>query len=209
VPEEEAPDDRAELTWLDGLLAATQRDTAALARALAALRSINARHVSLLDSSLTALQLDLAGDRKRAQAILMALEGDRFFLDNHHPYLTGVDRLTAARWLVAAGDTGGAADLLTWHEAVLYPAPQASHANALLAAFAYLERARILDARGQRIEARASYDQFLRRYDAPVPGHRPLVDEARAAIVRLRHGPRLKAAQPNEPSYRAPVPGRC
>ena len=181
-----AKDDRAELAWVDGLLAATQRDTAALARAIATLRSVKAKHAPLLDSSLTALRLHMAGNRRHAQELLVALERDRFFLDNHHPYLTGVDRLTAARWLVAAGDTGGAADLLTWHEAVLYPAPQSSHANALLAAFAYLERARILDARGQRIEARASYEQFLRRYDSPVPTHRSFVDEARAAVVRMR-----------------------
>jgi hypothetical protein len=116
----------------------------------------------------------------------VALERDRQYMSNIHPYLTGVNRLTASRWLAAEGDAAGAARLLTWHEAIGDPAsPQALHANALLAPFAYLARARIEEAHGQRDAARAHYERFLSNYDTPVPAHRVLAAEARAALARL------------------------
>jgi serine/threonine protein kinase len=180
------PEHRAELAWVDGLLAATRRDSAALARAREALQQTRAPEVGLLDSSLVAFARDLAGDRRRARELLVALERDRHYDSNGHPYLTGVNRLTASRWLSAEGDAAGAARLLTWHEAIGDPAhPQALHANALLAPFAYLARARIEEAHGQPVAARAYYVRFLSNYDTPVPAHRALVEEARAALARL------------------------
>jgi hypothetical protein len=180
-----SPADRAELAWIDGLLAVARRDAAALAVARAALRSIASPSTPVLDSSLAAFELDLAGDRRHAREMLVALERNRYRVSNQHPYLTGIDRLAASRWLLAAGDTTEAVRILNWHEAVVFTAPQAVHANAMLAGPAYLERARTLDALGQREAARASYEQFLRRYDEPVPAHRHLVRDARAALARL------------------------
>ena len=113
------------------------------------------------------------------------MEYDRQHVSNDHPYLTGVNRLTASRWLAAAGDTDKAARLLTWYEAISDPVPQSLHANALLAPFASLARARILEARGQRDAARVLYARFLDNYDAPVQAHRWLVDEARGALTRM------------------------
>ena len=55
----------------------------------------------------------------------------------------------------------------------------------MLAGLAYLERARLLEALGQRELALAAYEQFLRRYDMPLPAHRHLVEGARAAVARL------------------------
>ena len=70
--------------------------------------------------------------------------------------------MTASRWLAVSGDTVGAASLLTWHEAIGYRSPQSLHANALLAPFAYLERAPLLQALGQREAARELYERFSR-----------------------------------------------
>ena len=180
------PEHRAELAWVDGLLAVARRDPAGLARARAALKQTGAPDLRRLDSSLTAFSRDLAGDRRGALELLVALERDRQYMSNIHPYLTGVNRLTASRWLAAEGDAAGAARLLTWHEAIGDPAsPQALHANALLAPFAYLARARIEEAHGQRDAARAHYERFLSNYDTPVPAHRVLAAEARAALARL------------------------
>ena len=144
------PGHRAELAWLDGLVAVTERDTAALTGARAALRRTGAPEVEMLDSSLAAFAHDLGGDRPRALALLLSLEQDRYRIDNVHPYLAGVHRMTASRWLAVSGDTLGAARLLTWHEAIGYRSPHAVHANALLAPFANLERAPLLQALGQR-----------------------------------------------------------
>ena len=177
--------DRAEVAWIDGLLAATRRDAAALTQARRELRQIRTADVGALDSSLAALAADLAGDRRRAIDLLLALEYDRQRLRNSHPYLTGVNRLTASRWLSAAGDTAKALRLLTWHEAIGDSGPQTAHANALLAPLAYLARARIMEMQGHRDAASALYARFLDNYDAPVPAQQRLVDEARAALTRL------------------------
>ena len=138
-----------------------------------------------MDSSLNALSKDLAGKTRDGIQLLLALDQDRFHVSNGHPYLTGVNRIIASRWLLAAGDTTRAARLLTWHEAIGNDGPHAAHANALLAPFAYLARARILEAQGQRAAAHAHYARFLSNYDAPVQAHRLLVDEASAALERL------------------------
>ena len=178
------PMDFAELAWLDGLLASVRRDSVALTSARDALRRTHAVEAALMDSSLAAFASGLAGDRARALELLLALERDRYRISNIHPYLAGVDRLTASRWLAASGDTGGAASLLTWHEAIGYRNPQALHANALLAPIAYLERAPLLDALGRHDEAREHYEHFLDAYDAPVPALRPLVVKARSSLSR-------------------------
>ena len=54
-----------------------------------------------------------------------------------------------------------------------------------LTPFAYLARARIMEAQGQRDAARTLYGRFLDVYDAPVEVHKQLVDEARAALTRM------------------------
>jgi serine/threonine protein kinase/tetratricopeptide (TPR) repeat protein len=176
---------RAELAWLDGLVAATRRDAEALASARVALRRTGAPEVEMLDSSLVTFAHELAGNRPRALALLLAIERDRRRTDEVHPYLAGVHRMTASRWLAMSGDAAGAASLLTWHEAIGSRAAQALHANALLAPFAYLERAALLENLGQHESARQHYSRFLNIYDAPVAPHRGLVARARAALERL------------------------
>jgi hypothetical protein len=155
-----------------------------LAEVCAALRATRAPEVEMLDSSLAAFASELAGDRPRALALLLALERDRYRIDEVHPYLVGVHRLTASRWLARSGDTAGAAALLTWHEAIGIRATQVQHANALLAPFAYLERAPLLEAIGLPDAARLQYERFLALYDSPVPAHRGLVEQARAGLAR-------------------------
>ena len=49
-----------------------------------------------------------------------------------------------------------------------------------------LERGRIEEQRGTRAPPGNYYREFLRRYDRPVLGHRRLVDEAKAAMARLK-----------------------
>jgi serine/threonine protein kinase/tetratricopeptide (TPR) repeat protein len=182
--------DRAELAWVDGLLAATRRDAAALTRARQALGQTRAPDVGLLDSSLAAFAADMAGDRPRALALLLALENDRYRSAESHPFLTGVNRFTASQWLSAGGEATRAARLLTWHEAIGNPGSHSSHANALLAPLAYLARARILEAQGQWAAAREHYARFLSNYDAPAPAPTVArqVAEARLALERTaRH----------------------
>jgi serine/threonine protein kinase/tetratricopeptide (TPR) repeat protein len=191
VAERLGPQRRSELAWLDGVVAATLQDPDGLAAARSALRSRGAPADSVLDRSLGAFELALRGDGGEAARTLVELEraradhGSYRRLSEAHPFLTAVNRLTASRLLLALGDTTTAAGLLVFHEGVPWPLPLTGYANYILAGPAYLERARIEEAAGRNDLARTYYTQFLRRYDAPVSAHRPMVDEARAASARL------------------------
>ncbi|MFL5617516.1 MAG: protein kinase domain-containing protein [Gemmatimonadaceae bacterium] len=184
APEQMRPTDRAELAWLDGLIATARRDGVALTAARNALRRSRAPEATRLDSSLVAFARELAGDRSHAIELMLALERDRYHVSAAHPYLAGVNRISASRWLAASGDSVEAARLLTWHEAIGYRLPQPLHANAVLAPIANLERARLLTALGQPEAARVHYARFLAAYDSPVPTLRGLVAEARAGLAR-------------------------
>jgi uncharacterized protein HemY len=91
--------------------------------------------------------------------------------------------LVAARWLLEDGDTAQAGRLLTWHEAE--SSLLESSFTYAVSPLAYLLLARIEDAQGDTRSASEHYQQFLRRYDMPMPAQRHLVDEARAALSRL------------------------
>jgi hypothetical protein len=103
-----------------------------------------------------------------------------------------IHRLAAAEWLLASGDTTQAARLLTWIDGDF---AVALDATGPIRALVELERGRIDEARGRVQLARAHYRQFLIRYDMPVPAHRHLVEEARAAIGRLS----VSGSPPTEP----------
>jgi serine/threonine protein kinase len=180
---------RAESAWLDGVLAAARRDRASLSAARAALRGVDDPTVRLLDRSLAAFELEMTGARGRAARDLATLEWERPDLSedgyDDHPWLLGVNRLAASRWLLAEGDTIEAARLLVWTDAFAL-SPGYLRAHSAMASITYLERARITDARGQANMARQYYQEFLRRYDMPAPRHTYLVNEAKLALTRLK-----------------------
>ena len=185
------PAGRAELAWLDGMLAVTTRDTVALATARRALLGADSVTAPMLARSLGAFARALAGDRDGAADSLVALERERAdrglsrYQSDGHPFLTAINRLAAAEWLRERGKLGDAANLLTWHETVLVPMRLTRQANAAVDALAYLESARVAESLGRKDVARDYYGRFLVRYDAPTALHRHLVDEARHALDRL------------------------
>jgi hypothetical protein len=182
-----APEGRAELSWLDGLLAVARNDTTALR---AARRSLAGADVAL-DRSLAAFARNLAGERDAAADSLVRLEieraqtGSARWESDRSPFLTAVDRLAAARWLTAGGRQAQAARLLTWFEGIPYPEPLTRQANAMIEGLAYLERGRVAEALDQRALAVRYYERFLSVYDAPTPAHRHLMEDARASLRRL------------------------
>jgi TolB-like protein len=189
-----APEIQAELAWVDGLLAAARQDRAGIAVARRAIRATGSPQSAHLDRSLAALELSLAGERGRAGDSLVALERERAergwsrYRSDVHPFLTAIDRLAAARWLLQRGDAAAAAPLLTWHEAFPYPLRITRAANAMVAGLAYLEQARVAAAMGREDLARDYYQRFLWIYDAPTPAHQHLVDEAVSALAKMRKG---------------------
>jgi tetratricopeptide (TPR) repeat protein len=186
-------EDRAEIAWLDGLVATTRQDRRALLAARTELANSHSPSTPILARSLAAFDLDLGGRRRQAIDTLVALEWEEadksWFMDGgcNHPFLPGVDRLIAARWLAAAGDLAEAAHLLKWNEAI-FPRPYCDLTDAIeraISPLASLQQARLDEERGRTETARAYYEEFLMQYDLPVASHRHLVEEARAALARI------------------------
>jgi hypothetical protein len=180
--------DRAEVTWLDGLMAVARRDRRSLSEARAALREIGDPSVNALGRSLAAFDTELAGNTGAAGTAMTDLEWQEAALSApnfmHHPYTIAVDRLAAARWLAASGKADQAFRLLSFVDGPYFIHPATVY-SLMLAGLVDLERGRIEEQRGGSGSAGKHYREFLRRYDRPVIGHRRLVDEAKAAIVRL------------------------
>jgi tRNA A-37 threonylcarbamoyl transferase component Bud32 len=186
-----SPANRAEIAWLDGLLAVARGDIRGLLVARDSVKTADSVSAPFLERSLSAFSLALSGHHAEAADSLVALEHQRAefgwsrYRSDAQPFLTGVNRLAAARWLVQRGEAATAERLLTWHQAVLFPMQDTREANIVLEPVAYLEQARVAEALGRRDLARAYYRRFLWRYDMPSPQHQSLVNEARSALTRL------------------------
>jgi hypothetical protein len=175
-----------QLAWLDGVLAFGRGDHRALQAAREAGRLSGHPYSHIIDRSLAAFARALKGDRSGAARDLANLEwGCANRWDCGGPVMPnmGIHRIAAATWLLEAGDTAQAGRLLTWHEAP-FGRWEGSFTYALTP-LAYLMRARIEEAQGNTRSATEHYQQFLRRYDSPMPAQRHLVDEARGALARL------------------------
>ncbi|MGH7514479.1 MAG: hypothetical protein ACREOQ_16325, partial [Gemmatimonadales bacterium] len=176
---------RAELAWLDGVVAAARRDRRALAEARDGLRRSGDPASAALDRSLGAMETAVRGDTREAGSAMASLEweqaalGDRDFAS--HPLAVPLDRLAAARWLAASGDAEQALRLLRWGDAPFYIHPSTLY-SLMLAALVDLDRGRIEDRLGHADLAAGHYRAFLRRYDRPVPRHAALVKQAKARI---------------------------
>lgn len=223
------PELLAELHWLDGILAFVKADLPGIARARHELAATGSASVSLLGSSLDAFYRYASGDHDGGTSALAAAEWDFAERDlpaprragsgkpgvsRYHPYLSAINRLTAARWVLAGGDTLQAMRLLTWHEAVISGDPihvRLNAANRVVEPLALLERARLAAALGRLPEAREHYRAFLERYDLPRGYHEAWLGEARAALRRLPpdNGPPPAGPRRTGSSQRnSPVTGR-
>lgn len=99
-----------------------------------------------------------------------------------HPYLVVFNGLAAARWLLMAGDTVAAVQLL----GALETCPSMACVVGLVVSGPIsIEQARIAEASGRTKRAELYYLTFLQSYDMPVEAHRQLMDEANAALARL------------------------
>jgi TolB-like protein len=183
-----SPTWQVEVAWLDGLTAWLKRDSEAMTRAQAALRGSADSSAWVVSRSLAAFALDLGGARRAAAESLAALEYQRLAKpwggEFRHPYLIGINRLAAARWLAEAGDTTAAERLLVWFQAVVPDVPY-DYSAVRYEGLTYLEMARLAEGRKRYDQAREDYAAFLRRFDAPDRRNEPLQAEARAALARL------------------------
>ncbi len=178
---------KAEIAWLDGILAMARQDARGLASAAAAVRAANdtfPRRSRLVN--LAPFELALRGNRHAAASQLATLEMESadhnpWMGYDTHPLRRAIHRMAATPWLLAVGDTARAVELLSWHHALSAPFEE----KIVAAPLAYLMLARIEEARGQFALAERDYRQFLGRYDMPSASHRHLVEEGHAALARL------------------------
>ena len=182
--------DSADLLWLDGLVAFRAGDREALGRARRELERMQYEYARWLARSLAAFENAATGDIATAAAELADLEEEkaqRYLYSAYapaHPYLTAVNRLVGARWLVELEALDRAARLLTWHEAIRWGATNPEEwINRMLEPLAILERARIEQAQGRSRHAAGHYAEFLERFDRPVSALTPLRTEAAAALA--------------------------
>jgi TolB-like protein len=176
---------RAGMAWYDGLLAFARGDRAGikLSRRNAAVSGWY--QAGLVDRSLEAFDLALAGDRKSAGRKLADLE--QYCLDNENCNSwvppSSIQRLAAAQWLQEAGALEDAVRLLRWPDAPRY-GDGCSECD-VVEGPTFVARARLELARGDSARAREYYRQFLQRYDQPMPSQVHLVREADAALGGL------------------------
>jgi len=177
----------ARLAWLDGVLAFTRNDRAALLSARQDAVKSGYYQAKLVDRSLAAFELAQAGRWGQAGHALAAL--DSRCLEEISCGFTpdfAVQRMAAAQWLGESGETDQARLLLRWNDAQSTDVPPAFHTLLyILSGPSYLIRARLEKAHGDPQKARYCYRQFLRRYDQPIASQVHLVEEARAALAEL------------------------
>jgi tetratricopeptide (TPR) repeat protein len=113
---------RAELAWLDGLVACAAGDRDALDDAGRRVRAADAPAGRTLLTSLTAMSSAIDGRPDEVGATLAELELSNadsawaFRFGARHPFLVSVDRIAAAHWLLRSGDTLAAVPFLRLHE---------------------------------------------------------------------------------------------
>jgi hypothetical protein len=186
---------RAQVAWLDGVLAAGRSERSGIAAARKALHALADTGTASAERSLEAFEIALSGRPGEAGRTLAALEWARAERSNRGEFdlraLTAVNRLAAADWLLAAGDTIQAARLLRWHEAYA-----GSFWTVMMTPHAYLRRARIEERQGRLAVAERYYREFLLQCDLPVTRLQHLSREAALALVRMRGASAASVASP-------------
>jgi hypothetical protein len=157
--------------WLDGILALSLEDRQGIRRAKELLGPRDEIPGEVTHRILDAFLVALKGDTRAAARRLAEIEADISSEGLHfgrfgraYPFLSGVLRITAAGWLIEAGDAPRARRLLPFYEVVppgnAYPV---GHANEALAASAIRLRWELARATGRESEAAAFWSLLAGR----------------------------------------------
>ena len=190
---------KAELLWLDGVLAYLDHNPQRMGAVRRALAADTAPHRPLLDRSLAALAAEAGGDRKGATRTMLELEAeiaDRAPIGDllaRYPLLVTANRLLAARWLRSLGEDTEAVRLLAWYES-MFPTAVLAAWNSGIGSVDLLDRAEIAELAGDSERARRYFTRFLQRYDRATQALRTRVARASAGLDRL--GPRSARVEP-------------
>jgi hypothetical protein len=175
--------DRAELSWLDGVVGVLLGDSA---RVRSALREISldtsriARHTTrnLAGLWLYRTNPEAAADSLRAVTDDVMTNGA--FLLNAE----ALARLVIARSLRKKGENGAVERYLMWTDGALNTA-RTMGTGIPMGAITEFERAAALDAVGNREAAIKHYHRVVDNYDQPPAAHRAMIDEAKQRLATL------------------------
>jgi hypothetical protein len=175
-PFSRSDDGRAELAWLDGLLACAQGNVAGLDSARASLLASGVPATPVLARSLHGL-----ADTESTPATLLdaqtavADEAWAFRYGADHPFVIAVDRISTARGLLASGDTATATRLLRLNETelpgTLQPLPAI---HQVLATLTLDVLARSAEARGEARPTQYYRALFAERTEGVLAPHRAI-----------------------------------
>ncbi|MEJ7760974.1 MAG: hypothetical protein WKF55_15445 [Gemmatimonadaceae bacterium] len=175
--------DRAELSWLNGLVGVVRGDKP---RVRAAMRELSADTLSIFRNaarSLDGLWVNRS-DPNRAADSLKALSDDFMRGVGYVLAVEAVNRIVVARGLRRAGQSANAERYIMWPDA--RPSSAANVVTvAVMSAITEFERGSAFDAAGHRASAAVHYRRFVAAYDQPPPAHRAMVDTAKARLSVL------------------------
>jgi hypothetical protein len=175
-PFSRSDDGRAELAWLDGLLACAQGNVAGLDSARATLLASGVPATPVLARSLHGL-----ADTESTPATLLDAQtavADGAWAFRHgadHPFVIAVDRISTARGLLASGDTATATRLLRLNETelpgTLQPLPAI---HQVLATLTLDVLARSAEARGEAQRTQHYRALFAERTEGVLAPHKAI-----------------------------------
>jgi len=175
--------DRAELSWLNGLVGVVRGDEP---RVRGAMRELSADTLSIYRNaarSLGGLWVNRS-DPNRAADSLKAVSDDTMRSVWYVLAVEAVNRIVVARGLRRAGQSADAERYIMWPDARLSSPANAGTAS-VMSAITEFERGRAFDAAGNRTRAIVHYRRFVDKYDQPPPAHRAMVDTAKARLSAL------------------------
>ena len=178
-----------ESNWIAGLNALLRADSVAYRRRVAALTTDTSAAAAIAARSLRAIRNGRSGNHAAAAESLLVLERQ------HGEYKAKVwgafaaDRLLAAQWLTEEKRFASADSLLRFTDG--FPLNGMFEAARAIFALAMLQESRMAEALGDAQEAVRFASIFIAAYDLAPPSQRPLIEEARSRIARLK--PRVGA----------------
>ena len=177
------PADRAELSWLDGLVGVMRGDEPRVQRARRELLGDTASVSRFSARSLLGLWLSRSSAEAGADT-LRAVTEEGMRLGGFLLSVEAIDRLVIARSLRRRGAPAEAERYLMWPDAATN-ATRNMTVKFPLAPLVRYERGVAFDEAGDRRNAAYQLQRFLDAYDQPPARHRALVDDARRRLAHI------------------------
>jgi TolB-like protein len=176
------------MRFVDGVVAVAAGDADSVRVVLRELSTDTSRRAKSFARLLVSLDHGRLGQERAAIDSLVALQDDiNRGRAGGHPFVSIASRMAAGPLMAKLGAYDGADRQLRFYESQISNM-RTWRISMTVAPLAALERARAAEKSGRADEALADVNFFLRRFDAPDPPLKPLLDEGRVMKARLTAG---------------------